>query len=73
MLRIMDNYNEMYKYLLTIKHASEIQSQIYDIQDVIANLEENIKGGSVRNAQKKKKKRKNCSLIWNRKTLQRGC
>lgn len=55
MLNIMDNYNDMYKYLLTVKHASEIQSQIYDILDMIASLDETAQGSSARNATKRKK------------------
>lgn len=55
MLNIMDNYNDMYKYLLTVKHASEIQSQIYDILDVIASLDETVPGSNARNATKRKK------------------
>ena len=55
MLTIMDNYNDMYKYLLTVGHASEVQNQIYDVEDVLSSLEENLKRNSARDLQRKKK------------------
>lgn len=55
MLKIIDNYNDMYKYLLTVKHASEIQDQIYDILDVLASLNENVQGSAARGATKRKR------------------
>ncbi len=41
---IMENYNDMYKYLLAISQASEIQETVWDLQDELQTANSNRKG-----------------------------
>lgn len=55
MLNIMENYNDMYKYLLAIAHSSEIQERVWDLEDLLHNDD---KAQQVRNSRNAKNQRK---------------
>lgn len=55
MLKIMENYNDMYKYLLTIGHSSEIQDKLWELEEELESIEDTQASSKTRNAKNKKK------------------
>ena len=55
MLNIMENYNDMYKYLLAIQHSTEIQEMVWELEDQLHGIDISQKASDTRNAKKRKK------------------
>ena len=55
MLSIMENYNDMFKYLLAIEYSSEIQDKVWDLQDQLHGADGTQTSGSTRNAKNLKR------------------
>ena len=55
MLTIMQNYNDMQRYLMTVGHSQEIQNQIWDIKDELRMMDSNPTSSNSNNSKKKRK------------------